>query len=146
MDDLFYFYYFFDIILSWSVYTYALPLVHWMGNFHFWNYCSIDVQSSRFSYHSSFILSREWFLVLIRTQELKLRKNFVQFKYSLCVSKKTILDGYCSYVELFTTRLIKLVSKWPVTPWSMHSVAGNVLFYNSWERVSDFKITELNIS
>ena len=56
-------------------------------------------------------LSREWFLVLIQTQELKLRKNFVQFKYSLCVSKKTILDQYCSYVEQFTTRLIKLVSK-----------------------------------
>ena len=92
------------------------------------------------------MLSREWFLVLIQTQELKLRKNFVQFKYSLCVSKKTILDEYCSYVELFTTRLIKLVSKRPVTPWPMHSVAGNVLFYNSWERVSDLKITELNIS
>ena len=27
----------------------------------------------------------------------------------------------------------------------MHSVAGNVLFYNSWERVSDLKITEMNI-
>ena len=28
----------------------------------------------------------------------------------------------------------------------MHSVAANVLFYNSWERVSGLKITELNIS
>ena len=28
----------------------------------------------------------------------------------------------------------------------MHSVAANVLFYNSWERVSGLKITQLNIS
>ena len=56
-------------------------------------------------------LAEERFVVLIRTQAVKLHKNFVHFRHSLCVSKKTILDGYCSYVEQFTTRLIKLVSK-----------------------------------
>ena len=44
-------------------------------------------------------LSRERFVVSIRTQAVKLHKNFVHFRYCLCVSKKNILETIDNSIE-----------------------------------------------